>query len=315
MTLIFVLQLTVPLLLVGWLGMAPARSALGFALQVGAIGAALTGVSLTGIWLFPPWWMGPIFGAMALVAAAVGWRRRSPFAARWPGGWVAWLSSAAFVAIGAWGVFQCAVAVAGRALPRGTVVDLEFPVKAGQYLIVNGGSTIGINAHLMTLDARNRRFHAYQGQSYGVDVVKVDRWGMRADGLLPPEPRAYEIYGVPVYAPCTGQVMAALDGLPDMLVPQMDRDHMAGNYVLLRCKQAQVLLGHLQSGSVKVTNGQTVSAGQEIANVGNSGNTGEPHLHVHAQSTGSATEPLSGHPLPVRFHGRFLVRNDRLPLP
>lgn len=65
----------------------------------------------------------------------------------------------------------------------------------------------------MTLDASVPRFHAYQGQSYGVDIVKIDRWGMRADGLLPLQPSAYEIYGVPVYAPRTGHIMAVFDGL------------------------------------------------------------------------------------------------------
>lgn len=46
--------------------------------------------------------------------------------------------------------------------------------------------------------------------------------------------------------------------------------------------------------------------------VGNSGNTGEPHLHIHAQRPGSAIAPLSGEPVPVRFGGRYLVRNDRV---
>ena len=169
---------------------------------------------------------------------------------------MAWLSTALFVAIGGWGVVQSVSALAGRALQPGAVVDLAFPLTSGEYLVVNGGSSISINAHLMTIDAGVARFHAYRGQSYGVDIVKLDKWGLRADGLLPPQPGAYKIYGVPVYAPCTGDVIAAHDGLPDMQVPQTDRDHMAGNHVLLRCIQADVLLGHLKPGSLKVAIGQ-----------------------------------------------------------
>ena len=85
-----------------------------------------------------------------------------------------------------------------------------------------------------------------------------------------------------------------------------------GNHVLLRCKDADVLMGHFKPGSLKVAVGQQVTVSQLIANVGNSGNTGEPHLHVHAQQAGTAAAPFSGEPLPVRFDGRFLVRNDRV---
>ena len=90
---------------------------------------------------------------------------------------------------------------------------------------------------------------------------------------------------------------------------------MAGNHVLVRCMQADVLLGHFKPGSLKVAVGQQVTVSQPIANVGNSGNTGEPHLHVHAQQAGTTEAPLSGNPLPVRFDGRFLVRNDRFSSP
>ena len=315
MTLIFVLQLTLPLLLIGWTAFVPARSAVAFCIQSSASAVALLAVGLIGLWLFPPWWASWVFGGLLVVSVAIGWRRRLPFASKLPSGSFAWLSTAVFVAMGGWGVYQSALALAGRALQPGAVVDLALPLKGGEYLVVNGGSSNSLNAHLMTLDRSIARFHAYQGQSYGVDIVKLDSWGLRANGLLPSQPSAYKIYGVPVYAPCAGEVIAAFDNLPDMQVPQTDRSHMAGNHVLLRCTQADVLLGHLKPGSVKVAIGQLVSTGQPIANVGNSGNTGEPHLHIHAQLPGTAAEPFSGSPLPLRFNGRFLVRNDRLLIP
>jgi hypothetical protein len=46
--------------------------------------------------------------------------------------------------------------------------------------------------------------------------------------------------------------------------------------------------------------------------VGNSGNSDEPHLHIHAQRPGVLWDPFKGDPLPMRFEGRFLVRNDRI---
>ena len=314
MTVIFFLQLALPLLLIGWTALSPLKSTLGFCCQVVGTAAVLLALALTGLWLFPPWWTPYVFAGLYAAAIFLGWRRRYPFAAPSPNGWLAWLFSAVFIALGGWGVYQSASALAGRVPQAGRVIDLVFPLKGGTYLVVSGGSSLTINPHLMTLDASMARFHAYRGQSYGVDIVKIDVWGLRANGLQPSEPTAYNIYGVPVYAPCGGIVLIALDGLPDMQVPLMDHEHMAGNHVLLRCKDADadVLLGHLKPGSVRVAVGNQVAVGDHIGNVGNTGNTGEPHLHIHAQERGTLNEPLSGEPLPIRFDGRFLVRNDRV---
>lgn len=84
----------------------------------------------------------------------------------------------------------------------------------------------------------------------------------------------------------------------------------AGNHVILDCGEFVVLLAHLRQGSVQVTVGQTVGKAQVIGQVGNSGNTSEPHLHIHAQRRGAAGTPLSGEPLWVLFETGFLVRNQ-----
>jgi murein DD-endopeptidase MepM/ murein hydrolase activator NlpD len=41
-----------------------------------------------------------------------------------------------------------------------------------------------------------------------------------------------------------------------------------------------VLLAHLQSGSIRVSVGQELADGQQIARCGNSGNSTQPHVHV-----------------------------------
>lgn len=315
MTLVFLLQLTLPLLSIGWIGFAPSRTTLGFCCHAIGTAIALPGLALTGLWLFPPWWTPYVFAGLLVVAVFFGWRQRFPFASRWPTGSMGWIFALTFTGIGAWGVYQSANALAGRVPQAGAVVELAFPLKIGTYLVVNGGSTKSVNPHLMTLDASMARFRAYRGQSFGVDIVKLDEWGLRAKGLQPTAPSAYNIYGTPVYAPCTGEVVAALDSLLDMQVPQMDRKHMAGNHVLLRCKDADVLLGHFKPGSLQVAVGDQVTVGKRIAAVGNTGNTGEPHLHIHAQRPGTVNEPLSGDPMPMRFDGRFLVRNDLVVAP
>lgn len=152
-------------------------------------------------------------------------------------------------------------------------------------------------------------------QRWALDVVALNGLGVRANGLWPREVDAYAIHGVEVVAPCAGEVLVATDGLPDLRPPATDPEHGAGNHVALHCDGVTVILAHLQEGSVRVAPGDRVPAGAPLGRVGNSGNTSEPHLHVHAVR-GRVTDPeaqlWTGDGVPLRFDGRFLVRNDRL---
>jgi len=164
---------------------------------------------------------------------------------------------------------------------------------------------------VLTLSSVGDKMVAYRGQNFAVDLVKIDGLGLRARDLRPRDPSAYYIFGEPLYAPCDGRVLHAEDGRPDLEVPEVDREHMPGNHVLLECGGNVVLMAHLQSGSVAAAEGDEVRRGDRIGAVGNSGNTTEPHLHIHAQRAGTTYAPLSGEPLPIRIDGLFLVRNDR----
>src|SRR5690606_21067659 len=147
------------------------------------------------------------------------------------------------------------------------------------------------------------------GMRRAVDIVRIDGLGRRASGMLPRDPASYLIFGDTVYAPCPGRVVAAVDGIEDLPVPLTDRAHMAGNHVLLDCSGIWILLGHLQMGTVAVKTGDTVALGAPLGLVGNSGNTNEPHLHVHAQRPGTPEAPISGEPITVTFGGEYLWRN------
>jgi murein DD-endopeptidase MepM/ murein hydrolase activator NlpD len=133
--------------------------------------------------------------------------------------------------------------------------------------------------------------------------------------LLPADLTRYTIFGDSIFSPCTGQVVATVDGVHEMTPPRMDRAHMAGNHVLIKCRDVWILLGHMKRGSVAVGREQQVATGDLLGRVGNTGNTNEPHLHIHAQTPGTASEPLSGNPLPIVFDGRFVVRNDLIRAP
>ena len=315
MTWLYALQFALPLILIGWLMGWPARSALGFMVQVFGSFAALAVMALQGIWLWPPWWVPYLFAAALAVAAWRAWRSVRPFKSAMPAVWGAWAVVSLFAALAATSTYGTVIAWQSRTHMAAGLVNLAFPLERGHYLVVNGGSHSSTNAHLETLDPAVPRYLAWRGQSYGVDIVALDGFGLRAQGLQPADPRAYVIYGARVLAPCAGLVLMAVDGLPDMRVPETDRNHLAGNHVMLRCAAADVLLGHLQPVSVRVHPGAKVVVGDWLGSVGNSGNTGEPHLHIHAQGPGSMAAPLGGDPRPIQFNGRFPVRGDRIEVP
>ena len=311
---LYLLQSVLPLVLIAWLGFVPPRNVAGFWIQALAIGVALVAISRVGIMSFPPWWMLYIFGALLVVAVASGVVRRRGMT-RWPSRLAGWLCLAGFAIIGVYAANMTRVALAAAATPKGRIVDLATPLPPGTYLVANGGTAFEINAHAEFLDQTIPRHRNYWGTAHGVDLIALNRWGLRADGLTPTDPQRYIIFGRPVIAPCAGQIIVAIDGLPDMQVPQVDRAHLAGNHVILRCADADILLGHFRKGSVRVRVGQTLATGDAIAQVGNSGNTSEPHLHINAQLPGTVTAPFAGAPIPIRIEGRYLVRNNRFVVP
>jgi hypothetical protein len=311
---LFLAQVFVPLALILWMALAPPRSTFGFCIQFASSAACLWAAALLGIWLVPPWWAPYGFGAGLLAAALLALRRPRPFATPMPATPGAWIVAALFTALGVVSAYGIVIAWRSGAVPP-AAVNLALPLGPGRYLVVNGGSGFSTNAHLETLASSEPRFRDWRGQSYGVDLVELDGFGLRAKGPQPADPHAYRIYSARVLAPCDGLVVLAVDGLPDMQVPEMDREHLAGNHVLLRCAEADVLLGHLRPGSVQVHVGDAVATGVWLGAVGNSGNTGEPHLHVHAQRPGPAGASLGGDPLPILFDGHFPVRGDRIGSP
>jgi hypothetical protein len=97
----------------------------------------------------------------------------------------------------------------------------------------------------------------------------------------------------------------------------MDPDNPAGNYIAIAMKESDIviILAHLEKGSIKVKNGNAVLEGQIIASVGNSGNTTEPHLHMHSVVNHTGDFLFSAKGIPMKFQGKFLVRNDRYESP
>lgn len=71
-------------------------------------------------------------------------------------------------------------------------------------------------------------------------------------------------------------------------------------------------MAHFRNGSLLVTDGVKVTMGIGLGEVGNSGNSGEPHVHINAQKDLPEGQPISGAPLAITINGQFYARNDRM---
>ena len=183
----------------------------------------------------------------------------------------------------------------------GPTVELQFPLYRGTFCVVQGGATSWVNRH-----------HVSVSQRFALDVVALHRVGARAKGIYPSRLENYRIFGEKVYSPCGGIITAAVDHLPDMPPAQLDTKNIAGNYIVIRLNEKDICVGlaHLQQGSVSIKPGEHVQPGQLVARVGNSGNTTEPHLHIHAKRGGRPNSMLDGEGVPMSFGGRWFIRNS-----
>ena len=191
-------------------------------------------------------------------------------------------------------------ALRGYRVPSGCI-DASFPMRDGIYYVAHGGGSALINHH-----------RPADYPSYAIDVVKLNRLGFRARSFYPRRLRAYFIFEDIVHSPVDGTVVKADDGHPDVVPPNQDRVQPAGNYVTIKhsATGALFMLMHLRCDSLYVSEGGTVHAGEPIAQVGNSGNSTEPHLHFHCEMDDSPAYNQTGTGLPLVFNGRFLRRNS-----
>ncbi|MDQ1652135.1 MAG: hypothetical protein QOI35_1335, partial [Cryptosporangiaceae bacterium] len=160
-----------------------------------------------------------------------------------------------------------------------------FPAWTGVYTL-QGGASIRLNHH-----------YRHSEQRWALDLVPVS--GPLGRNRLPAT-------RVAVLAPVSGRVMTAVDGLPDAPEPG-EAVPRYGNHVVLECTSdgnpVHLYLCHLAQGSVHVSPGDRVTPGQLLGEVGNSGRSTEPHLHVHAIRRGAGPEPA-----PLTLAGRQLWR-------
>lgn len=184
-----------------------------------------------------------------------------------------------------------------------TPVEMDFPLADGTYYVGQGGGNAMLNHH-----------SSDRSQRYALDIVALNSFGARAKGLYPRNLADYEIFGRTVVSPCTGVAVSVHDGMPDNDISETDTTAAAGNHIIIACGSVRVLLAHFQKDSIVIDGGSIVTRGEPLGRVGNSGNSSEPHLHIHAY-LGGTLDYKTGDGVPMTFDGRFLVRGSTVTVP
>lgn len=166
--------------------------------------------------------------------------------------------------------------------------EIRFRVPLhGPVAVAWGGATPDVNYHVIAPDQR-----------WAYDLVVIqDGKTHQGEGA---ELQDYYCYDMPVFAPADGVVQATRGDSRDMPVGMLGGTPAGGNQIVIQVAKNQYLfLCHLKPGSIVVKPGDRVTKGQMLARVGNSGNTSEPHLHIHLQDT---SEDHLGEGIPLYFH-------------
>jgi hypothetical protein len=170
------------------------------------------------------------------------------------------------------------------------------------------------------------------GQRYAYDFLRTDD---RAGSHVHPAGRLRWVFiggrtqdcygwGEPIHAATDGEVVVAVDGVPERERLHVVRETwaalktvrnyrqsndpklLAGNHVMIRTADAFSLYAHLAPGSVAVTPGERVSVGDVIGRVGHTGNSTAPHLHFQLMDS---ADPLRARGIPCAF-AEYLVKRD-----
>lgn len=181
------------------------------------------------------------------------------------------------------------------------MVNLHFPLKHGKYLVMQGGKGLPTNL-----------FHySYRGASFAMDLVKLNKWGNRANTIFSKNLNDYYTFGDTVYAPCSGRVLRMHDDNPDNAPGIRKRGPTNTNQVLIATDSYYVFMAHLQQHRVFVHEGDSVAAGQPVALAGNSGFSLEPHLHIRAHVRSGRDVPWYSEPQAyILFDGEGYLLNE-----
>jgi hypothetical protein len=190
------------------------------------------------------------------------------------------------------------IAVGGSVAVKTGTTLIGPPVKGDGWWAVNGPSNYGIYHRRVIFDVN---FKSFIAERFATDWLQFGSDGRinTGDGSKCTD---FHCYGADLLAVADGTVVEARDGLPEADPPNTYApttfQNMFGNCVILDIGGRYAVYAHMIPGTVKVRVGDSVTKGQIIGNLGNSGNSSGPHLHFHLCS---GRDGLASDGLPFSF--------------
>jgi hypothetical protein len=198
-------------------------------------------------------------------------------------------------------------------------VALTFYEVKGKYIFPLKG-----NFHMANLAANILHHRNASSQEFAFDVIGANAGGAESftDSSIPNPAKLsdFAIWGRDVLAVGDGTVVDVADRFPEermsdpakvntpgythsLLLELVDRigpaNSLAGNYITIDHGNGEFgMYCHLKEGSLRVRTGQRVAKGEVIAQVGNTGNSSEPHLHFQLMDS---KDFFTANGLPVMF--------------
>ena len=163
-------------------------------------------------------------------------------------------------------------------------VVLGPPLEGADWVAFNGCCTV--SPHRGAIIAIDQRLLV--AERYAIDWNKADDEGRVVVGAPddPEDLESYPPYGERILSVADGQVVKVIEGYPDVTPGEQDTslklEDAGGNHVIVDIGNGRyAFYAHLKPESIEVEEGDRVTRGQELAQLGNSGNTTAPHLHFH----------------------------------
>ena len=298
MLLIGLFYITLPLLLLGLIAFKHQPKILSWVITIISFGSVIIYLWATARWDLVSIYIRPIFPVLFLIASVVGYKRiKKP---EKPQNKIVIIMAIAlnlavivFISGLNWFSFK------GYATPE-NVIDLASPFHSGRQIVLHGGTSPFTNGH----------FHV-KPQNYALDIVGLNKLGMRSTSISGgTDLENYVIFGESVYSPIDGKILIVVDKYADLIPPKSDVENIAGNHILIESNGVEIILAHFKKGSIVVKVGDIVTTNTLLGQVGNTGNTSEPHLHIHAEKGDKANTILNGIAIPFTINKQYLVRGD-----